>query len=194
MTETTEKEEFVSVVIKRNDDGTITGGHGKYEHFAVLLSEGFGIGEAWEGAGYTNTRGSMRMRAKVMRNPVFQNRLEYLRIEREQNAPLIAAQNVSPEHATFKEVRWMALQTYRRAVAKDDIKVMVEMTNLMMKLGIDQKARLAAAAPPPPAAEPVVDEDRGPGRPPAAPPEDNPADQIRARLAEKGLNLPGKAA
>lgn len=192
MTTPEEKPDLFAVKIDLNVDGTVTGGGGKYEHFAELLAEDFSEAEAWCGAGYSLTSGSMRMRKKVLSNSVFQARVQNLKAQKRELAPLMGTPEISPEHAILKEVRWMAIQTYRRAVAADNLKAMMEMTSLMARLG--QKA--PAATVDAPAADSATEEmQRGPGRPPAEPPpEPGGANDFKARLAERGLAAPAAKA
>ncbi len=186
-----DKPDFVEIHCKLNDDGTITGGAGKYEHFAVLLSEGFEINEAWEGAGYKLTDGSKKMRLRLTRTDVFQARVANLKAQKAELGVLMSTREVSPEHETFKEVRWMALQTWRRAFAKDDIKTMAAMTNVLLGLGQRQMPAAPAAPQSDAPAEETVN--RGPGRPATEPPNDG-MPSARDRLRERGVPLPGKAA
>jgi hypothetical protein len=193
MTAPEEKTDLFAVKVRLNDDGTLFGGGGKYELFAVLLADGFEKGDAWVGAGYSMEPGSIKMRSRLQKAPEFQVRVLQLKNQKRDLAALLGTPEISEEHSLLKETRWLALQTYRQAQLKGDIKIMSDMTQLMLKLGSKNQAAIVAA----PAAANEIDDDapaRGPGRPPVSPPErDDKVEALRQRLAEKGLAAPGQA-
>lgn len=120
---TDEVETRFNARIRMLEDGSLS--NRRAEQCALLMADGLTQPQAWRLLGGTNSEGSLKYRKKVFGHPVYKLRIENLMTEK--------AELDQDQH--FGDVRWMANQLWRQAVATNDTNLMKEAAKLRLEVG-----------------------------------------------------------
>lgn len=160
-------------------DGSIS--NRTMERHALFMADGVPGHKSWELIGKQNRGGSVYYRKNVEAHPAFKERMATLMAEK-------AACDADP---MLGELKWMVAQMWREARATDNASMMMKAADMRLKIA-DKEAASAPAAPAAGAA--TVGQGR-PGKPSAENPQARlEVEDIRQKLAARGVPLPGGAA
>lgn len=159
----------------------------RQEHFALLLADEISMADAWKAVGGQTKGESIKYRAKVMRQPNFQKRVEALKAEK-----------IELElDEIFGPVEWELRQAYRLALIQNDLRTLKEAVAMrldVVKQKLSWREKMGGLPIPPPPTDQEAEEpapDKNPvGRPAAAQKHARSTADVRRELVALGVKPP----